>query len=186
MPLTPAPRRRLTILGIVLVVLLGIGALVAGQVSSALGLSFTPARVPSEDLHPAAIRSAVPPPLVGVVAVPDDDPRLELAASAVTDALKQQDVTGSGTLRVKIDQAFPAVGESYRLTQTGHDYRLDAAGDAGAAAGLYQFADRVRSQADVGANGDIVTPTLGLRLVDSGAVGREADPRASPPGPTTR
>jgi len=175
-PLTPTPRRRLTILGIVLVALLGIGAVVAGQVGAALGLSFTPARVPSEDLHPAAIRSAVPPPLVGAVAVPDDDPRLKLAASAVTDALKQQDVTGSGTLSVKIDPAFPDAGESYRLTRTGNDYRLDAAGDAGAAAGLYQFADRVRSQADVGANGDIVTPTLGLRLVDTGAVGLDDDP----------
>ncbi|MEU4219019.1 hypothetical protein, partial [Actinoplanes sp. NPDC026623] len=51
-----------------------------------------------------------------------------------------------------------------------------AAGEAGAAAGLYVVADRIRSGQPLATGA--VTPRLGLRLTDAGSVGREPDAAA--------
>ena len=163
------------IAGATALVLLGVGAAIAWQVDKALGLSFTPADVPPEDLEPAPPREAEPPPPIARVEAPADR-RVELAAAAVTEALGERGARGTATLRVSL--TGPG-GEAFRLRRAGADLVLEAATPAGAAAGLYTVADRIRSGAPVlppGDDGRVVEPRLGLRLVDSGAVGIDADP----------
>jgi hypothetical protein len=195
-------------------VLLGIGAAVAWQVDKALGLSFTPADVPAEDLKPAPPRQMEPAPALARVEAPAD-PRVSLAAQAVAAAVAERGAPrpvvaaaggstrgGGPVLRVALTpppaggqpgtgppgEGQPAVakppagelaGEAFRLRRAGADLVLEAATPAGAAAGLYTVADRIRSGAPVlppTDDGRVVAPRLGLRLVDSGAVGVDADP----------
>lgn len=231
------------IAGATALVLLGVGAAIAWQVDKALGLSFTPADVPPEDLKPAPPREMEPAPRLARVEVPADR-RVGLAAAAVAGAMAERGgakpavvsgpvtagdapnapgVSGPGpaapdgdepgsaapaaggdgpALRVvlteppaaKGDQppapegdqppgaegsAGELAGEAFRLRRAGADLVLEAATPAGASAGLYTVADRVRSGAPVlppGDDGRVVKPRLGLRLVDSGAVGIDADP----------
>lgn len=89
--------------------------------------------------------------------------------------------SGKGTLRVGMPAAAVGAAESYRLTVTGADLAVEGADVAGAAAGLYRVADRIRSGAEVvpaADHGRVVTPRLGLRLTDAGSVGREPDAAA--------
>jgi hypothetical protein len=182
--------------------LLGVGAVVAAQVSAVLGLSFKPAGVPREDLAAAPQREVVAAPPITRIVVPDQLP-VRLAASAVADALagrgeeRPEVVTvpaggstagrlaGASVLRVDVGgRASGAAGEpveAYRLGRagTGAGLVLAAGRVAGAAAGLYAVADRIRSGDEVlpaGQDGEAVTPRLGLRLLDTGAVGLPDDP----------
>lgn len=66
--------------------LLGVGAAVAYQVGAALGLSFTPADVPREDLAAAPPREVTAAPPITQIVAPDDLP-VRPAARAVADAL---------------------------------------------------------------------------------------------------
>ncbi|BCB77085.1 hypothetical protein GCM10022251_58180 [Phytohabitans flavus] len=184
------------IAGATAVVLLGIGAAIAWQVDKALGLSFTPANVPPEDLKPAPPRELEPAPALARVEAPADR-RVGLAATAVAEAVAERGASrpqvatgspaaagGGPTLKVTLTEPEAApgegglAGEAFRLRRAGADLVLEAATPAGASAGLYTVADRVRSGAPVlppGDDGRIVAPRLGLRLVDSGAVGIDAD-----------
>lgn len=163
------------IAGATALVLLGVGAAIAWQVDKALGLSFTPADVPSEELKPAPPRELEPVPAIARIEAPADK-RVALAAAAVTAALRERGAGGGAALRVSL--TGPA-GEAFRLRRSGADLVLEAATPAGAAAGLYTVADRIRSGAPLlppGDEGRVIKPRLGLRLVDSGAVGVDADP----------
>ncbi|MFD7653796.1 hypothetical protein ACFV4N_07425 [Actinosynnema sp. NPDC059797] len=160
---------------VAVLVLLGLGGVVAWQVGDALGLEVRPADVPVERPVAAPPQALAPPPGIDSIGVPDD-PRLRLAAGAVADAL-----VGRGLPR-------PVVGETGRLgvrTEAGlpgEGYRVDAgpvvvgSTPAGIAAGLYDIADRVRTGREVVADGRVVAPRLGLRLTDLGAVGLPDDP----------
>jgi hypothetical protein len=152
----------------VVVVLLALGAGVAFGLSGALRLSWTPADVMPEPSSAAAQRTAVPSP-IGSVTVNRHTHRLDVAARAVTDAVKGQSARGVLTVTVGEDEA----DESYRLDRTAAGFTLAAAGEAGAAAGLYALADKIRSGSPLTAGR--VTPKLGLRLTDAGSVGREPD-----------
>jgi hypothetical protein len=184
----PHRRRRRLTLSLTVIVLLALGAGVAWQVGGALGLKFTPSTVPAEHLTAATAPPAVAPPAFTSIVVPPG-PRVALAAQAVSAALVGRGrpmpvigtapagsgpaliVTGSGT----------SASEAYTLRQDGSDLRLGADGDAGTAAGLYAIADRIRSGTAIvpaGDDGKTVSPRLGLRLVDAGAVGLDADPAA--------
>jgi hypothetical protein len=79
--------------GIVVVVLVGLGVGVARQVDAALGLSFRPADVPTENLVAAPPREVVAVPPVTEIVTPDDK-RVHLAAEAVAAA-----VSGRGAPR---------------------------------------------------------------------------------------
>ncbi|MFG2432816.1 hypothetical protein [Streptomyces sp. NPDC048590] len=165
------------------------GVLVAWALDGALGLSFTEKAVPVERALPApaeAPRAA--PTLREVTGLAGT--RLQLAGQAVGDALVARGAhapalrsdrevkPGGGELTVRVG-ALPQGGsaERYRLTRRGPGYVLDTATVAGAAAGLYRFADRVRGGEDVMADrGREVAPRLGLRLIDTGAVGLDDDP----------
>ncbi|MFC7485109.1 hypothetical protein ACFQX7_40635 [Luedemannella flava] len=161
-----------------------LGAVVAIAIGEALGLSFTPSDTP-----PAAPRSGraapmVPAPRITAIGVPADE-RVRLAATAVADALVDRGApaptVGPGTadLSVRFVATFDDSPEAYRIrTEAGGRYALEAAGPAGAAAGLYALADKIRSGAAVVADGTVQKPRLGLRLTDSGSVGREPDAAA--------
>ncbi|GAA1294787.1 hypothetical protein [Saccharothrix xinjiangensis] len=160
---------------VAVLVLLGLGGVVAWQVGDALGLEVRPADVPVERPVAAPARPLAPPPGIGSIGVPDV-PRLRLAATAVADALVERGlprpvVGGAGQLGVRTEAGLPDEG-----------YRVDAgpvvvgSTPAGIAAGLYDIADRVRTGREVVADGRVVAPRLGLRLTDLGAVGLPDDP----------
>ncbi|WP_432976106.1 hypothetical protein [Dactylosporangium sp. CA-233914] len=171
-------RRRARLPLTALAVLLVLGAFVAWGVGGALGLRFDRAAIPVE--RPGVADVGPPAPVaIGSISVPSS-PRLALAATTVSDALvtrgAPRPVIGPeapADLVVHVDQSIPA--GSYRLDTP---LVLTAGDDAGAAAGLYALADRIRSgepplpddQA-----GEIIKPRLGLRLTDAGSVGREPD-----------
>ncbi|GAA1783781.1 hypothetical protein GCM10009682_02400 [Luedemannella flava] len=178
----PAPRAWPSLVAALVSLLLG--AVVAIAIGEALGLSFTPSDTP-----PAAPRSGraapmVPAPRITAIGVPADE-RVRLAATAVADALVDRGApaptVGPGTadLSVRFVATFDDSPEAYRIrTEAGGRYALEAAGPAGAAAGLYALADKIRSGAAVVADGTVQKPRLGLRLTDSGSVGREPDAAA--------
>ncbi|MGI5237425.1 hypothetical protein [Dactylosporangium sp. CA-139066] len=171
-------RRRARLPLATLVALLVLGALVAVGVGGALGLHFDRASIPVERSTVADVGPPAPFTL-GSIAVPSS-PRLNLAATALSDAAvgrgAPRPLIGTeapADLQVRIDASVPA--GSYRLdaplTLTGGD-------DAGAAAGLYALADRIRSGEPPlpgELNGEVITSRLGLRLTDAGSVGREPD-----------
>ncbi|MET7418463.1 hypothetical protein [Dactylosporangium sp. NPDC005555] len=169
-------------------VLLVLGALVAWGVGGALGLSFRPVAVPVERASAAPVTPVAAPPPISVIDVPAE-PRLTLAADAVADALVQRGlprpVIGQEPAGAQLTVAvggtpFSSSPEAYRLSGDDAGITVEAAGVAGAAAGLYAVADRVRSgTAVLPTEGPAVfAPRLGLRLTDAGSVGREADPAA--------
>lgn len=160
-------------------VLLGLGGVVAWQVNDALGLSVRDVDVPAERLTAAPPRSMVAPPPVRTLAVPDDR-RVRKAAEAVADAYvtrgAPRPVLGAGSgpvLRVRLVTGFAP--EAYRIDTEPDGIAVVAGTVGGAAAGLYAIADRVRSGAEVVADGRTVTPRLGLRLTDLGGVGLPDD-----------
>ncbi|GGM62972.1 hypothetical protein ACFFX1_42600 [Dactylosporangium sucinum] len=169
-------------------VVLALGAAMAWGISGALGLSFTPAEVPAEPAEAAPPQDAAHPPVITAVRVPAVA-RLRLAATAVADALEQrgrprpavvQETPGEQTAPGGLDvRLVPGVApESFRLTGSPGALVVEAGDLAGAATGLYTVADRIRSGAEVlpaDQRGKVVTPRLGLRLTDAGAVGREPD-----------
>ncbi|GEK22618.1 hypothetical protein [Cellulomonas xylanilytica] len=166
------------------VVVLALGALVAVGVGQALGLSHEPADTPPAAVSAVDLDPMVPAPAIATIDVPAGE-QPALAAAAVADAVTSRGLpapsvgtgTGPADLTVSLVPAFAGSDEAYRL-RTQDRLVLEASGPAGAAAGLYALADRIRSGAALPADGVIVEPRLGLRLVDSGSVGREADPAA--------
>jgi hypothetical protein len=180
------PVRSLRLPLVAIMVLLALGGVVAWGVGGALGLTFTPSSVPVERVTAAPPEPAVPPPAITTIGLPSAEPRLTLAASAVADALVQR-----GRLRPSVVQEgqegpagldvrlVPSIAtEAFRLDGTADALTLSAGDLAGAAAGLYTVADRIRSGAEVlpiDQRGIVVAPRLGLRLTDAGSVGREPD-----------
>jgi hypothetical protein len=184
----PLPRRALS-LSVTAAVLLVLGLLVASGVSGALGISFTPKTIPVE--HPAA-GTAGPatavPSWVSIV-IPDDK-RMQLAAGAVASAYAARGFArpsiGTATpgvpgLSVTVVAPFSTDPEAFRLRSSATESTVDsvaleAGSVAGAAAGLYTIADRIRSGEPVvpaADEGRTLTPRLGLRMVDAGSVGLE-------------
>ncbi|WP_432828936.1 hypothetical protein [Dactylosporangium sp. CA-092794] len=171
-------RRRARLPLATLVVLLGLGALVAWALGGALGLRFTRVAVPVERPSVADVLPAAPVSLASI-SVPAS-PRLTLAAGAVADAVaargSPRPLVGSdepADLVVRLDPSLPAT--AYRLDPP---LALTASDEAGAASGLYALADRIRSGAPLlpdDQRGTVVKPRLGLRLTDAGSVGREPD-----------
>ncbi|WP_291885068.1 hypothetical protein [Cellulomonas sp.] len=170
-------------------VVLALGAAVAVGVGQVLGLSFTPADTPA-----AAPAGRPPTPVVAAPAIASLDvpagERVAWAAEAVREALTGRGLpapaitTGAtdADLAARVVPAFDDSPEAYRVRTTGAGrYAVEAAGVDGVAAGLYAVADRIRSGAAVvpaGTDGATQSPRLGLRLTDSGSVGREPDEAA--------
>ncbi|NUO59147.1 MAG: hypothetical protein HOV78_21000 [Hamadaea sp.] len=182
---SPAHHRvRLFPLFIAVALVLALGAGVAYAINGALGLSFTAVAPAPEHPSAAPMRADVPPPAVSRIVVPDEL-RLTKAAAAVADALAGRGrprpvvETGAatdpaGALTVKVGALTGTRPEAYRITS---GLTVESADLAGAAAGLYAVADRIRSGGALPI-GQLVEPRLGLRLTDAGSVGREPDAAA--------
>ncbi|WBB80441.1 hypothetical protein O7606_03395 [Micromonospora sp. WMMD882] len=214
--------RRYPLFGAALVLLL-LGAVVAGAVGDALRLRHTPADVPYEDATAAPLRAVAPAPPLASLVVPAG-PRTRRAAAAVADALALRglprpvvtttdpasrptdgdpssgrptdDDPSSGrpadggptlgrsavtSLRAQVRAGLSGAPEAYRISVRGTGLTVEGSDVAGVTAGLYRLADRIRSGVDplpAAEAGRVVTPRLGLRLTDAGAVGREIDPAA--------
>ncbi|WP_081844521.1 hypothetical protein [Cellulomonas sp. URHE0023] len=166
-------------------VVLALGAAVAVGVGQVLGLSFEPADTPAQIATTTVPSTPVAAaPSIATIDVPDDE-QIALAASALSDALTDRGLpaptpaVGGADLAVRYVPSFAASPEAYRVQQDASGrYALEAGGPAGAAAGLYALADRIRSGATPDTTGTTHEPRLGLRLTDAGSVGREADPDA--------
>ncbi|WP_225918512.1 hypothetical protein [Actinocatenispora comari] len=187
MPSPPPPARPRTVtLVAVLVVLVALGGLVAGSLSAFLGQSHHPVRVPAEHPGVAAARPDVPAPPVSTIAVPADR-SLRLAASALADAYAGRGLPrptiGTGApetaaIVARVDRRAGLTGEAFRLRRSGSRIGVTAGTTAGARAGLYTLADRVRSARTLvpaAEQGRVQRPRLGLRLTDAGAVGLDDD-----------
>ncbi|GIJ70858.1 hypothetical protein Voc01_057750 [Virgisporangium ochraceum] len=164
--------------------LLALGAGVAWGVGDTLALTSAPAAVPVERTAAAPVTPMVPAPAFAAVVVTGDR-RVTLAAEAVADALVRRGLprpavvpaaTVAPVLRVSLTPAV-AGAEAYRVVDAADGLTVEASGPAGAAAGLYAVADRIRSGRAI-ERGSVVTPRLGLRLTDAGSVGREPDAAA--------
>ncbi|MDM7830183.1 hypothetical protein [Cellulomonas edaphi] len=175
-------------LAVVVVVLLALGALVAWQVGGLLGVSHSPAQVPAEEQSSAPARDDVPAPEVRTVVAPDA-PDLQLAARSVAAAYGARGLprprvssdaaarTTCCTIAADVDPASGLTGEQFRL-RAGSGVTVVAGTPAGARAGLYTVADRIRSATTVVpvAEQDVTQgPRLGTRLTDVGAVGLDDD-----------
>lgn len=166
------------------VVLLALGAGVAWGVGDTLALTSSPAAAPVESDAVEPVAPVVAAPAFAAVQVTGDR-RVVLAGEAVADAMAQralprpivvvENVSGTA-LRVAMT-ATVGGAEAYRLADAPDGLTVEASTPAGAAAGLYAVADRIRSGAAI-ERGTVVTPRLGLRLTDVGSVGREPDARA--------
>ena len=175
----------------VVAVLLALGALVSWQVGGLLGLSHTAADVPTEASSAAPAHADAPAPDVRTVIAPDE-PDLQLAARSVAAAygargLAQPEVSTQDTTRgpccaivADVDPSSGMKGEQFTLT-AGSGVTITAGTAAGARAGLYTVADRIRSATTVvpaAQDGKAQGPRLGLRLTDVGAVGLDDDEAA--------
>lgn len=159
-----------------LVLLLAAGFVLATQVSGFLGITAEPVTAAPETATVAAARTGSAP-TVGQVRLAGEDeasPRVRLAAEAFQKAVDDSGAQAEGTLTVRTGADLEEGAEAYRATSDGSDIRLEAADAAGAAAGLYQLADRVRTARPLltpGEDGAVQRPDLSLRLVDKGAAG---------------
>ncbi|WP_370617468.1 hypothetical protein [Mumia sp. Pv 4-285] len=199
------PRARRLLRPVVLVVvvlgLLASGAGVAALLGDALGLTSEPADVPPEDAAAAALREPVAAPRLDTIAVPAGSGPVAVAAEALADALADagasrpavgatpSDATpssGRRTLAVRItrlpataDETRAPSPERYRTSSTSTGHQVDAATAAGAMTALRVLADLVRSGRELfpsSEDGRVVAPRLGLRMIDTGAVGLDDDP----------
>lgn len=175
-------RLRGVIAAAVVVVLLGAGAAVAVGVGDALGIRSEPAeRMGGTPRAAADIGPAVTPPRI-VVTAPGGE-RIRVALDELDAALDERDTAGGAELRVVVGTGADAADDSYTLAGDSAAPRIEAAGEAGAARGLYDIAAAVREGRDAFAGlGRSVVSRLPLRMTDLGAVGVVADPAQWLPG----
>lgn len=189
-----AGRRRGLWAAVAAVVLLALGWVVADQLTAALRISSQPSTAPAETLVAAPASPAATYDAVGTVSIPADDPLLKLAARTYADALLGRTgsrptivegpiagAVGAATV-VTLAENPPAddastQAQAYRLTTQGPLLTIAAADRRGAAAGLFALADTIESGRPLPADG-LVEPAMGLRMLDSGAVGVTPEPAA--------
>lgn len=179
--MTKATRRGI-LASVTFVALVALSVGVAFVVSDALGIRSEAAEqmTPADPQTPAA-DAVVPPPVFTSTSYPDSE-RLTVALDELTDAVADAPATdGRATLTVTVTAPGGGTGErtddSYTLTGTRDAIRIEAAGESGAARGVYDLAAAVRSGRDVTAKlGQTVTSKLPFRMVDLGAVGVDPDP----------
>ncbi|MFN8148916.1 MAG: hypothetical protein U0R76_15830 [Candidatus Nanopelagicales bacterium] len=182
-------RRRTAAAVVAVVLLLVLGWLVADQLTAALRLSTQAVTVPTETLTAEPERSAAPTyPVVRSVLLTTSSPVLDLAARTYADAVAARTGTrptvsrwaaGSPTtdaMRVTVSTAERTGAQGYRVSEGGT--RIEADDASGAAAGLFQLADRYAAGRPLPTTTTVVQPRLGLRMLDSGAIGVQPDAAA--------
>jgi len=190
-------RRRPWYAAATVAVLLALGAGVAVGLGDVLAVEAAPVSAAPESPVAAPAAAAADVPGVTAVVVPDDGLQVALAAQALVAAVGARGPApevrvgdggatahddGGGVLRVATGVELGDAGaEAYRITTDGGGWLLEATGTDGAAHGLYEVADRVRTGREAfpaDDDGAVVAPRLGMRLVDKGAVGIEPDAQA--------
>ncbi|MCD2443311.1 hypothetical protein LQ757_13595 [Agromyces sp. SYSU K20354] len=167
--------RRPVLVGIALALLLAFGAGVAFVIGDELGIRSEPADLPTETPTALPETAAVAPPAFTDIAAPVSA-RLDLAVGELQAAISEAEATeGTTTLEIVAGDG-PADDESYRLEGEASALRIVAAGEAGAARGVYDLAAAVRDRRSVTEHlGETVESRLGFRMVDLGAVGVTVD-----------
>ncbi len=165
------------------VILLLTGALLAGLLAEALALDAAPADVPVEAASPAQPRDPAAAPTYQTIVVPDGQPPITLAAQALAGAMTSrgapEPVIGAAPgpgVTARIDAGLSSNRQAYRIIGDTSTLTITGASATATAAGLYAVADRVRSGRASSGTGEITAPRLGLRLVDMGSVGIDAEP----------
>ena len=185
---TGGRRRRISV-AVAVVLLLALGWVTADQLTGALKISAQPVTVPEETLVAAPAPEPAPAyATVPTVSVPGGDALLDLAATTYAKALgartgtRPRVVIGAGDAggtTVRLEASAGTGAQGYRLARGGGGLVVEAQDRRGAAAGLFQLADRISAGRALPAyDGTVVTPSLGLRLLDAGAIGVQPDPDA--------
>lgn len=171
------PRRPL-LAGIVVLILLAIGAGIAFVLTDALGIRSEASDVPVEASAVAPIAPTASPPAFTAVDAPDT-PRVRAAVAELDAAVADAPATdGTATLAVEAGDGDPA-DETYRLEGEPDALRIVAASETGAVRGVYDLAAAVRDGRSVAERvGQTVASRLPFRMADLGAVGVEADEAA--------
>ena len=186
-------RRRGILAVVTAIVLLALGLGVGVVVGDALGIS-TEASTQMTPADPVVPEVAAPitAPRFTTIDAPDT-PRVRLALQELTDAAADAATSGEAgstspdaaadaatsgeaSLTVSAGQGDDA-DDSYTLTGDAGALRIEAASEAGAARGVYDLADAVRTGTAVTARlGAQPAAELPFRMVDLGAVGVDPDP----------
>lgn len=162
--------RRAVLASVTVVVLLALGAGVAYGLGDALGIRSEDSDIPVETLAAAPETALVVPRDITLV-TPTSGPRLELARDELRDAVASRATAGTATLALEV--SGDSADETYTLQGTEDALTLVAAGEAGAARGIYDIAAAVRDGRAITMG--TVTSALPFRMVDLGAVGVTVD-----------
>lgn len=164
------------------------------QLSGFLGIEKTIVEPAPENPQAVPISEFAEAPAMESIEMEDGN-QVALATQTLVDALADRDITATstvtdspaetpdgGTLAVRTgtsdDELTSASDEAYRMTSVGDGWTIEAATAVGAARGIYDLADRVRTGTDplpADTDGVVQAPELGIRLVSLGAVGVEPD-----------
>ncbi|MEU1972173.1 hypothetical protein ABZ477_10985 [Microbacterium sp. NPDC019599] len=169
-------RRRGILAVVTATVLLALGLGVGVVVGDALGIRTEPSTqmTPDEPVVPE-VTASVPAPRFTMVDAPDS-PRVELALRDLSGAGDAAETEGEASLTVAAGDG-DASDDSYTLSGDAASLHIEAESEAGAARGVYDLADAVRTGTDVTSLvGDHPAAQLPFRMVDLGAVGVDPDP----------
>lgn len=173
----PTARRRGILAVITAVVLLGLGLGLGVVVGDALGIRTEPSTQmsPADPVVPA-VPEAAPAPAFTTIDAPDT-PRVAAAVDELRDAAASAAAKeGEASLTV-MPGGGDGADDSYTLDGDASALRIVAAGEAGAARGVYDLAEAIRvGRPLTDLVGDHPASALPLRMVDLGAVGVDPDP----------
>jgi len=175
----PTARRRGILAVITAIVLLALGLGVGVVVGDALGIRTEPSTqmTPADPVVPEVAAPVAPPEFTTVDA--PDSPQISIALDELTDAeAAAPETNGEASLTVIVDgDNAGTTDDSYTLSGDANALVIEAESEAGAARGVYDLAESVRTGTDVTANlGEQPGAALPFRMVDLGAVGVDPDP----------
>jgi hypothetical protein len=170
-------RRRGLLAVVTAIVLLSLGLGVGVVVGDALEIRTEPSTqmAPADPVVPAVSEPSLPPEFTTISA--PETPLMSAALDELTDAAAAAPETnGAATLTVIAAAGDPA-DDSYTLSGNPTALTIEASSEAGAARGVYDIADSIRTGSPVDALiGDHASSALPFRMVDLGAVGVDPDP----------
>ncbi|MDO5500524.1 MAG: hypothetical protein Q4F67_12685, partial [Propionibacteriaceae bacterium] len=171
---------------VVTVIGLVVGAALAGQLSNALAIRFENKTVPTEEPAAADHLDITPlAPLGALTAAPTiaDHPRTQLAERLLREAVADREpLTTAAPVAIELDltdpdqqEILPGSEEAYLIDVSDSTVTIRAASALGATNGLFRIVAG-HDWRDLAT--PLVTPALGDRFVDTGAVGVRPDPAA--------
>ncbi len=157
-------------------VLLAAGVGVSATISDALGIRTETAERMGAVADDTRTEDARVSPSITVVQMPDGA-RMDAAADELARVLASVDTAGAATLQVSAGNG-DIDDDTYTLTGTAQELRIEAVSETGAARGVYDLAqDIAEGRGATDRLGQTVSSRLGLRMADLGAVGVAADPQ---------